>query len=97
MTKPVVVYATISGVSREPVYGNIGEHKRQAAGKQLFIHIIMPWWMEPQRHYSTIVIVVCVCVRVCVCVCARACVCVCAGARVCVLFFCLFFCTTAKN
>ena len=33
MTNPVV-YATISGVSHEPMYGNIGEHKRQAAGKQ---------------------------------------------------------------
>ena len=33
MTDPVV-YAKISGVSREPMYGNIGEHKRQAAGKQ---------------------------------------------------------------
>ena len=44
MTSPVV-YATISGVSREPMYGNIGAHKRQAAGKQLFIPIIMPWWV----------------------------------------------------
>ena len=33
MTNPVI-YATISGASREPMYGNIGEHNRQAAGKQ---------------------------------------------------------------
>ena len=37
MTNPVV-YATISGVSREPMYGNTGAHKRQAAGKQLFLY-----------------------------------------------------------
>ena len=35
MTNPVV-YATISGVSHEPMYGNTGAHKRRAAGKQLF-------------------------------------------------------------
>ena len=38
MTNPVI-YATISGVAHEPTYGNIGERKRQAAGRQLTVHI----------------------------------------------------------
>ena len=29
-----LIYAGVYGVAREPTYGNIGEHKRQAAGKQ---------------------------------------------------------------